>query len=219
METAALTSATTATASAKSSRNALSGDFDTFLKMLTVQMQNQDPLNPIDAEDYAVQLATFSGVEQQTRTNQLLETLSSQMDLLGLTELAAWVGQDARVAADVAFAGTPVTLAPSPDERADAAVLVVRDARGALVARESVPLDAESYVWQGRDATGAPLPSGTYALTLESLSGERVLSTTAVESWQRIEEVRRSADGPMLVLPGGVTVTADKANALRIGAL
>ena len=51
----------------------ISSDFETFLRMLTVQMQNQDPLNPIQSSDFAVQLATFSGVEQQVRTNDLLE--------------------------------------------------------------------------------------------------------------------------------------------------
>jgi flagellar basal-body rod modification protein FlgD len=50
----------------------ISSDFETFLKMLTVQMQNQDPLNPVDSSDYATQLATFSGVEQQVQTNDLL---------------------------------------------------------------------------------------------------------------------------------------------------
>ena len=43
----------------------INSDFETFLKMLTAQMENQDPLNPIESSDYAVQLATFSGVEQQ----------------------------------------------------------------------------------------------------------------------------------------------------------
>ena len=48
-----------------------------FLKLLTTQMQNQDPLNPIDSTDYAAQLATFSGVEQQVRTNSLLADLGT----------------------------------------------------------------------------------------------------------------------------------------------
>lgn len=54
---------------------ALSSDFETFLKMLTVQMQNQDPLNPIDSTEYAMQLATFSSVEQQVLTNDLLRQM------------------------------------------------------------------------------------------------------------------------------------------------
>ena len=45
--------------------SALSSDFETFLRMLTTQLQNQDPLNPVDSADFAVQLATFSSVEQQ----------------------------------------------------------------------------------------------------------------------------------------------------------
>ena len=43
------------------------GDFQTFLKMLTTQIKNQDPLNPMEGSDFAVQLATFSGVEQQVQ--------------------------------------------------------------------------------------------------------------------------------------------------------
>ena len=57
------------TSIAPSSNSALSSDFETFLKMLTVQMENQDPLNPVDSADFAVQLATFSSVEQQVLTN------------------------------------------------------------------------------------------------------------------------------------------------------
>ena len=61
-----------------STRAEVSSDFETFLKMLTVQMQNQDPLNPVDSSDYAIQLATFSGVEQQVKTNDLLASLGQQ---------------------------------------------------------------------------------------------------------------------------------------------
>ena len=66
----------------------ITSDFTTFLKMLTTQMQNQDPLNPIDSTDYAAQLATFSGVEQQVRTNSLLADLGTQFGLMGMAQLA-----------------------------------------------------------------------------------------------------------------------------------
>jgi flagellar basal-body rod modification protein FlgD len=92
----------------------IASDFDTFLRMLTVQMRNQDPLDPIDSADYAVQLATFSGVEQQVRTNELLTALTSQMGLGGLAEMGAWVGREARAAVPARFDGTPVTVQPRP---------------------------------------------------------------------------------------------------------
>jgi hypothetical protein len=61
----------------------LGSDFETFLKMLTTQMKNQDPLNPVESSEYAVQLATFSSVEQQVLTNDLLTRLIGQSHRAG----------------------------------------------------------------------------------------------------------------------------------------
>jgi len=76
------------------SSSVISSDFETFLIMLTTQMENQDPLNPIESSDYAVQLATFSSVEQQVLTNDLLGTLSEQMGPMGMAQ-AVLVVRDA----------------------------------------------------------------------------------------------------------------------------
>lgn len=102
----------------------IESDFQTFLVMLTTQMQNQDPLNPIDSTDYASQLATFSGVEQQVKTNQLLESLSAQIGLSGIAQYAGWVGMEARVDAPSMFNSVPITLFPTPAIDADQAILV-----------------------------------------------------------------------------------------------
>ena len=74
----------------------INSDFETFLKMLTTQLKNQDPLNPIESSDFAVQLATFSSVEQQVMTNDLLTGLSGQMGQMGMAQLASWVGMEER---------------------------------------------------------------------------------------------------------------------------
>ena len=194
----------------------ISSDFDTFLKMLTAQMQNQDPLNPIDSTDYATQLATFSGVEQQTRTNELLANLGSQMAVLGMSQLAAWVGQEARAEAPVWMDGDAVSLQLSPAVGANSAVLVARDASGALVSRENVPLGGGPYSWLGRNAEGNPVPQGLYSLSLESYSGEIKLGETPVESYARIIEARNGPAGATWVLEGGVEVPSSKITALRI---
>ena len=70
-------------------------------------MQNQDPLNPMDSADYAVQLATFSGVEQQVRTNQLLTDMQTRFQQSGMAEMAGWIGKEARSPAPVRFTGSP----------------------------------------------------------------------------------------------------------------
>lgn len=67
------------TAQQATSKKEISSDFETFLRMLTVQMQNQDPLDPVDSSDYAVQLATFSNVERQVQTNDLLRELKGSL--------------------------------------------------------------------------------------------------------------------------------------------
>lgn len=196
-------------------KSVITSDFDTFLKMLTAQMQNQDPLNPIDSTDYATQLATFSGVEQQMRTNDLLASLGGQMAILGMSQLAGWVGQEARAQAPVYMDGDPVTMQLKAATGADSAVLVVRNAAGQLVARENVSTTAGQYDWLGGDAAGDPLPEGLYSLTLESYSGETLLGETAVESYARIFEARNGPSGTVLVLEGGVEVAASAITALR----
>ena len=94
METSTIMPSTATSTVAK--KPVISSDFDTFLKMLTTQIKNQDPTNPMDSADFAVQLATFSGVEQQVRTNDLLGDLGAQFGVMGMSQLGAWVGQEAR---------------------------------------------------------------------------------------------------------------------------
>lgn len=214
MTTAAI-SAFSAAPQTAGAKPLISSDYDTFLKMLTAQMQNQDPLNPIDSTDYATQLATFSGVEQQARTNELLTNLSSQMSVLSMSQLASWVGQEARADAPVWMDGDPVTMQLSPAIGADRAMLVVYDAWGAVVSREEVAAEAGLYDWHGSDAAGDPLPEGAYMLSLESYSGETLLGETAVESYARIIEARSGPAGAILVLDGGIEVPASRISALR----
>ena len=138
MVTTAVSSVSTATTpTTVSAQDAakISTDYTTFLKMMTTQLQNQDPMNPTDSSAFAVQLATFSGVEQQVKTNELLASLGSQFGVLGMAQLAGWVGQEARSAAPVAFEGKPVTVSYAADPLADRAVLVVTDSKGNSVGR------------------------------------------------------------------------------------
>ncbi len=207
--------ATTATASASAGATAISSDFNTFLRMLTVQMQNQDPLNPIDSADYAVQLATFSGIEQQVKTNQLLADMQGKFQQLGMAEMASWIGKEARSAAPVSYDGSPVTLSPNPAVGANRAVLVVKDAQGNLVSREEIPVSAQPYQWLGAGIDGSPLPAGTYSIELESLNGETVISSLPVEHYARVIEARGGTGGTVLVLEGGAEVLASDVTALR----
>lgn len=194
----------------------ISSDFTTFLKMLTVQMQNQDPLNPIDSSDYAVQLATFSGVEQQVQTNQILAEMVARFAQMGMTEMAGWIGQEARTSAPVYYDGSVVTLSPNPAIGATRVVVVVKDAQGSLVSREEIPVSAAPYQWLGADAAGDPLPIGTYSISLESLKGDAVIDSRPIEHYARVIEARGGPTGTTLVLDGGIEVAAGSVTGLRL---
>ncbi len=198
-----------------SSSSVISSDFETFLLMLTTQMENQDPLNPIESSDYAVQLATFSSVEQQVLTNDLLSNLSEQMGLMGMAQLAGWVGMEARAAAPAYFDGAPITLSPNPAAIAQEAVLVVRDASGNEVERIEIEASTGPVIWAGVDEDGNPRTEGLYSFELESYAHDDLIATTQVDVYSRISEARNEGGQTILILEGGVEVPASAVNALR----
>jgi flagellar basal-body rod modification protein FlgD len=193
----------------------VASDYETFLLMMTTQLQNQDPLDPMDSDQFAVQLATFSGVEQQVLTNDLLTELTAQSTMQSMAQMAGWVGKEARVAAPVYFDGEPITLSPNPAVAADKTVLVVTDLDGVEVARQEIPVTTAPYAWTGLDAAGNPLPDGIYNLTLENYAGTELLGTTEVEHYSVIEEARSVAGGTTLLFEGGIEVPALYVTALR----
>ena len=193
----------------------VSGDYQMFLKMLTAQMKNQDPLNPIESSDYPVQLATFSGVEQQVKTNDLLAALTGQLGVTAMGQYAAWVGMEARSTAPAAFSGSPLTLYPAPAAGAEKTVLVAYDAQNREVMRQEIPVSGNAVQWTGQSATGGLVMSGAYSFKLESYVGGQLSQTDGVEVYGRITEVRQGSAGPLLVLAGGATALPAEVKALR----
>jgi len=198
------------TAGSNQGATAISSDFETFIKMLTVQMENQDPLNPVDGSDFAVQLATFSNVEQQVLTNNLLTSLSEQIGAQSVSQLSGWVGMEARAQMPVEFSGAPVTLSLQPDQAADTAELVVKNKYGTEVARQSVTLQSGEFDWAGVDDQGNPLPYGTYEISVESFTADELTATQPVEVHAIIVEARNDYGAPALLMSSGQTVSASQ---------
>lgn len=193
----------------------VTADFEMFLKMLTAQMKNQDPSNPIESADYAVQLATFSGVEQQVKTNDLLTTLGEQMGAMGLAQLAGWVGMEARVAAAAYFDGTPITVFPQPTPDASSAVLIVTDGAGNEVSRQAIDLSGDPLDWAGVGSNSQPLPNGAYSFNVESYNSDGLISTDQAEIYTEISEAKFVGGEMVVVLASAVEIAASKVAALR----
>jgi flagellar basal-body rod modification protein FlgD len=198
-----------------SGASALSSDFETFLRMLTVQVQNQDPLNPVDSNDYATQLATFSSVEQQVLTNDLLGAIGTQLGIGSLQQVGAWIGMEALVRAPVRFEGDPITVRPTPHPSAESAELVVRNGNGAIIERIELSEGQDTLEWTGLDETGQPYPPGNYRFEVESTAEGVVIDTQLAQVFSRIEEVRNDGGTVLVRMSDGSELVSTMVDGLR----
>lgn len=197
------------------SGTAISSDFETFLKMLTVQMENQDPLNPIESSDYAVQLATFSGVEQQVQTNDLLKALQTQLGVMSMSDLAGWVGMEARAPVPAHFDTAPVSVTPNPAPGTTKAYMVVRNASGAQIDRMEIPVTHDAVDWAGLDPNGQLFPSGDYSFHLQSYDANGLISEEPMSTYAEVVEAKVVGGQTILILASGDEVPAAEVEAIR----
>ncbi len=193
----------------------VSSDFETFLRLLTTQLENQDPLNPMESSEFAVQLATFSGVEQQVRTNDLLGEMVSQSDAIGLGELSGWVGMEARSPATLFFDGTSLELDPPQIPGADRTMLVVKNDLGDEIGRLEIANEGSPMTWLGTGNDGVPLPVGSYTFSVEGFAGQSRISSQPVQTYGTVTEVQKGLSGPVLILQNGSRVLASDVTAVR----
>lgn len=189
------------------------GDFSTFLKMLTTQMQNQNPLNPVEAADFAVQLATFSGVEQQVHTNQLLARLTER---LVSGDLASWLGAEVAASTDVTVNGGNLMLhLPSPAAGTARRDVVFKTATGQEVLRLPVAPGQTTLNMDPSAGGVTPLLAGTYQAEVEDFGPMDLLDTRRAQQFSQVTEVRQGPSGTLLVLSSGAFVDPSAVVSIR----
>ena len=174
MTTVSDVSNTSALASAQT--NSLMGDTqDRFLTLLVTQLQNQDPLNPMDNAEVTSQIAQLSTVNGIQQLNNTLLALSGQMDMSQSLQAASLIGKD------ILYPGEKIALGSDPDTGAKTATtfgidlmsdaaktkVSILDSAGKVVRQyELDPMDAGIYpmTWDGLDSAGAPAPDGAYTV-------------------------------------------------------
>lgn len=196
------------------SGTAITSDFETFLTLLTAQIENQDPLEPMKSDEFATQLATFSGVEQQVLTNDLLKTLTGREDGASLSGLATWIGRDVRSTAPAMIDGTAHAFHPPAAPAGTRHEIVFRNAAGAEVHRLPADGAGTPVVWDGAIGTGFA-PRGLYSAELESFENAERIANVPVESFARVTEIRIADGAPGLVIEGGTTLDPGDVTALR----
>ncbi|MGB0960614.1 MAG: flagellar hook capping FlgD N-terminal domain-containing protein [Halocynthiibacter sp.] len=196
-------------------KQAISSDYETFLHMLTVQMKNQDPLNPVESADFAVQLATFSNVEQQIRTNQLLTGLTDTLGQSRISNLGSWVGMQARAPMPVSFSGDPIDVTPRFSKDVESATAVIKSSSGTIYREVSIPTTAKTFTWDGKDDSGNLVPMGDYQIEIESYEGDKIVEKNMAQSYGEIIEARYQDGGVELVFANGHAVKEAEITGVR----
>lgn len=188
-------------------RTRLSDNYDTFLVLLTAQLQNQDPLAPMDSTQFTQQLVQFSQVEQQIRTNEQLEGLVGQYQAASAGAALSYLGKDAIIDANETYlAGGAANWAYTLPESATSITVSVKDARGRTV-YETTTADRGAgehlFTWDGKKADGTVMPDGVYSIIIDADNAAGNTITPTVRVRETIMGVDFSGDTPVVITPSG----------------
>ncbi len=200
-------------ASGAQSATTLANNFDTFLTILTAQIQNQDPLEPMDSTQFTEQLVQFSGVEQQIRVNKQLETLIAATNSGAGASLSGYLGQKAEIdAASAQFSGDPITWRYELPAQAKSTTITVTDAAGRVLYSKTGELEAGSheFVWNGELNKGGTAPEDQpYWISVVAEDANKKAITPKHSLVTKITGVDLTYGEPALTTPAGVFAFAD----------
>lgn len=203
-------------AAAATNSPSIAATFDQFLTLLTTQLQSQNPLDPLDTNQFTQQLVQFAGVEQQLKTNSQLESLVAQGKSQSMPVVASFVGM--KLTAD----GSTATLAGNQaswsvkSPAAGTATFTITDKDNKTVYSETRKVTAgqQSYTWNGKDQNKATYPAGDYRLSVaaKDASGRAINVSTEIEGV--VDSVRFEGETPILMM-GNQRVAYDKVRQIQ----
>lgn len=190
----------------------IAGNFQSFLQLLVTQLQNQNPLSPLDTNQFTQQLVEFAGVQQQLNTNDSLATLVSLQQTTQSTQALGFVGKTAVVS------GSTATLTNGQatwqlDIPSNSNVdIAITSSTGQTVFSGTFPANAgnnQPFNWNGKDNNGVQQADGSYKLTAtaKDSSGNSVAVKTQVEGVVSSVDLTQS---PPLLSIGGQTFTVNQ---------
>jgi len=214
-----VTSATTAVpptnassvASTVANQTTLTGNFETFLQLLTTQLKNQNPLDPLDTNQFTQQLVQFAQVEQQMHMNSSLSTLISLQQANQATAALGFIGATVVVNGDTTkLTGGQASWTYAVDRPASATINVANSS-GQVVYSEARTLTpgTQSFTWNGRDSTGQIQPDGDYTISITARDANGATAAVSTEVEGIVDSVDVTQNPPVLNI-GAKSFTLDK---------
>ena len=192
-------------------KDTLAGNFQTFLTLLTTQLKNQNPLDPLDTNQFTAQLVQFAQVEQQLKQNDQLATLVSLQKTAQSTAALEFVGQTVVVDGATSPLQNGAATWDLTVPKLATAKVNIKSATGQTVYTTNYTMNAgqQTFVWDGKDASGLQWPDGNYtiAITAQDASGQAVVIPTAIEAPVDSADLTKS---PPVLSIAGQDYTLDK---------
>lgn len=159
----------------ESSKQKLAEDLDQFMNLLVTQLQHQDPLDPMDPNEFTSQLVEFASVEQQIQANANLEQMLDLQQTSLLGTVVGYIGKQVEVSGnDMPLENSSAKANYTLDAKADSTTITVTDQTGKSVFFTTGETDAgrHSFEWNGQDTLGFPMEDGIYTVTVSALDSE-----------------------------------------------
>jgi flagellar basal-body rod modification protein FlgD len=211
---AAVSGLSTGSAPSTSANNqpGIAANFTAFLQLLTTQLQNQNPLEPLDTNQFTQQLVQFAQVEQQLRGNDQLATLVALQKSQQASAALDFVGKTVVITGattNLGSSGTTVWTFSSP--KPASATVTIKDSTGqtAFTGNYTVNTGRQDFVWDGIGSNGQRWPEGNYTISIaaKDSSGQTVAITTDVQGIVDSADVTQS---PPILTIGQLNFTLDQ---------
>lgn len=186
-------------------------DFNMFLKLLTTQMQNQDPLDPMDTSQYTQQLVQYSQVEQSIQQTGVLRDILGRLSTQDMAQASGFIGREVEFASSQSglSATAPASWAFDLPRAARSMTATVTDTQGRTVATRTLDgaAGANRFAWDGILAGGGRAADGAYTLSIAAVDGNGATIPVAVRSVGRVAEVT-SSGGVLALGVNGIALPA-----------
>lgn len=181
-----------------------------FLKMLTAQLQNQDPLNPMDSAGMTTQLAQLNMVDGINKMSTTMTSLLSQIQSTDFINMSTTVGKTAMAEGNkVLFDGQSVNLAAKLLNDATSVTATIKDSQGNTVAETDLGRGSQglfNFIWDGLDGEGNTLPGGFYSVSIVAKTAEGNTEYPKVYTSSRVATVGKEGSEIEVTLADGRTI-------------
>ncbi|MCA0405833.1 MAG: flagellar hook assembly protein FlgD [Proteobacteria bacterium] len=193
--------------SASNSRATMANNFDQFLSLLTTQLKNQSPLDPLDTNQFTQQLVQFASVEQQIKTNDSLSALVLANKTANITNALGFIGAKVTAAGNTSVLKSGSASWNLNAPRAGTAQIIIKDSSGNEVLSRSLTMGGgnQAFNWDGKRTDGSTAPDGQYTMTITARDGSGNNMTVNTDLSGTVDGVDVSGDTPILNI-GGIKI-------------